>query len=215
MIKGHIIQKELDRKSKDLGVGSPQLLTSQAAFSEAQLSHLCTSEIMTTGVFRTEGSIKETIGQGCYRPWHRSSILEAPLHSLDAGLWGTSWQGEAGQHLRMLRAWLVTNWYWGISASWQPVQPLQCTPAACQPCVMFFHVPADEKRQCCQAERVLNEESQDMSSGLSSTSYLANYLTLTCPVFLECWKQSLPYKAGIRMSGVMWVACPAQHLGHQ
>lgn len=157
---------------------------------------------MTTGVFRTEGSSKETTGQGWHRPWHQSSILEAPLHSLDTGLWGMSWQGEAGQHLRMLRAWLVTNWYRGISAFWQPVQPFQSTPAACLPCVMFSHIPADEKRQGCQAERVLNEESQDVSSRLSSTSYLANDLTLMCPVFLE-WKQFLPYKAGLRMSGVM------------
>lgn len=57
--------KELEQMFKDLGLGLAQLLTSQAAFSGPQLSHSCTSEVMSTRVFRKEGSTKETLG--CWR----------------------------------------------------------------------------------------------------------------------------------------------------
>lgn len=58
-----------------------------------------------------------------------------------------------------------------------------------------------------------------MSSGLHCTSYLADSLTLMCPVSLsvECREQSLSYKAGRRTSwshvSKVLVAAPGSPVG--
>lgn len=140
-----------------------QLLTSQAAFAGPRFSHLCMSEVTD------RGSTQETTGQGRRSPWHQSSILEAPLHSLDAGLWGPSWQKEARQHLRMLRA--VTGYQlvprnFSVLASRTAISAHPSyTPAMCG---VFSHIPAGKKKKKnspgCQ--RVLNSESQDTNEAL-------------------------------------------------
>lgn len=135
------------------------------------------------------GSTQETTGQGRRIPWHQSSILEAPLHSLDAGLWGPSWQKEARQHLRMLRA--VTGYQlvprnFSVLASRTAISAHPSyTPAMCG---VFSHIPAGKKKK--KQPRLpksikLGITRYERGSRLRSTSYLASDLSLRSR-FL-CW----------------------------